>query len=96
MRIKAAVCREKNGPLTLEEIDLDSPRPDEVLVKVKSCGICHTDLCMQDQSIPVPLPAVLGHEGCGVVEQVGAEVKGFEPGDPVSCVLTPVETGFGK
>ena len=51
---------------------------------------------MQDQSIPVPLPAVLGHEGCGVVEQVGAEVKGFEPGDPVSCVLTPVETGFGK
>jgi len=83
MKIKAAVCREKDAPLTMEEIELDDPRPDEVLVKVKYCGICHTDICMQDQSIPVPLPAVLGHEGCGIIEQVGADVRGFKPGDPV-------------
>lgn len=84
MKIKAAVVYEKNGPYKIEEVDLADPKEDEVLVKVTASGICHTDEVARTQQIPVPLPAVLGHEGCGVIEKTGPGVTEFKPGDRVA------------
>ncbi len=83
MKVTAAVVREKSKPYTIEELDLDEPREDEVLVRVLATGICHTDIIVRDQYYPVPLPSVLGHEGAGIVEQVGRQVKKVKPGDHV-------------
>jgi aryl-alcohol dehydrogenase len=83
MRIAAAVVREPGGPFLVEDLELDEPRPDEVVVKVAAAGICHTDLVVRDQWFPVPLPVVLGHEGAGVVERVGSAVTRVAPGDHV-------------
>lgn len=68
MKIKAAVIREKDKPFQFEEVELQSPKKGEVLVKISASGVCHTDEVAQHQMIPVPLPVVLGHEGCGIVE----------------------------
>jgi aryl-alcohol dehydrogenase len=86
VHITAAVTRAKEAPFTLEPLNLDDPRPDEVVIRIVGSGICHTDLIVRDQWYPVPLPAVLGHEGSGVVEAVGAGVTSVAPGDHV--VLT--------
>jgi aryl-alcohol dehydrogenase len=86
MRVTAAVAREESQPFTIEELLLDEPRPDEVLVGIHAVGLCHTDIAVRDQWMPVPLPAVLGHEGAGVVEAVGCDVTKVVPGDKV--VLT--------
>ncbi|MCP3397110.1 NAD(P)-dependent alcohol dehydrogenase [Bradyrhizobium sp. CCGB20] len=83
MKIRAAVAREKGAPLKLETIDLEAPRPDEILVKVKATGVCHTDLVVRDGMLPTPLPVVLGHEGAGVVVSVGAAITKVKPGDHV-------------
>ncbi|MEW5686659.1 MAG: NAD(P)-dependent alcohol dehydrogenase [Pseudomonadota bacterium] len=94
MRITAAVARTPDGPFTLEAAQLDAPRADEVLVRIAGVGLCHTDLIARDQFIPIPLPAVLGHEGAGIVEAVGAAVSKVKPGDRVvlsfnSCGACP-------
>ncbi|MES1246680.1 MAG: NAD(P)-dependent alcohol dehydrogenase [Actinomycetota bacterium] len=81
--MKAAVVEQKGGPFELRELELGPLRADEVLVRVVAAGICHTDLICRDQWLPVPLPAVLGHEGAGVVEAVGEAVTEFAPGDRV-------------
>ena len=81
--IKAAVVREKSGPFLLEDIVLEEPRDNEVLVKILGTGVCHTDMVVRDQYFPTPLPAVLGHEGAGIVEKVGAAVTKVAPGDHV-------------
>lgn len=86
MQITAAVTREKAQPFIIEQVEIDEPRADEVLVKVVATGICHTDLVVRDQWLPVPLPIVLGHEGAGIVERVGQSVTKVQPGDHV--VLT--------
>jgi aryl-alcohol dehydrogenase len=91
VQTKAAVLREKGGSFLLEDIQLDEPRPDEVLVRLVATGLCHTDLLVRDQLLPPPLPAVLGHEGSGVVEQVGAAVTDLAAGDRV--VLSPISCG---
>jgi aryl-alcohol dehydrogenase len=83
MRIRAAVARAAGGPFTIEEADIDSPRSDEVLVRISGVGLCHTDLIARDQFIPLPHPAVLGHEGAGVVVAVGDAVTKVQPGDSV-------------
>lgn len=83
MRIRAAVVWEKGRPFAIEALELEAPRPEEVLVRVVGAGVCHTDLIVRDQWYPVPLPAVLGHEGAGVVEQVGERVTKVRPGDHV-------------
>jgi aryl-alcohol dehydrogenase len=70
-------------PFVIEEIDLDEPRANEVVVRVVSSGICHTDLATRDGDYKVPMPCVLGHEGAGIVEQVGAHCATVEPGDHV-------------
>ena len=94
MDITAAVARSSHGPFTLEPAVLDAPRADEVLVRIVGVGLCHTDLIARDQFIPIPLPAVLGHEGAGVVEAVGGAVTKVKPGDRVvlsfnSCGACP-------
>ncbi|MER9180417.1 NAD(P)-dependent alcohol dehydrogenase [Mesorhizobium sp. M0767] len=83
MDIKAAIVRIKGGPFLIEDLQLEAPSAGEVLVKVVACGICHTDLIIRDQFYPTPLPIVLGHEGAGIVEAVGAGVKTVRPGDHV-------------
>jgi aryl-alcohol dehydrogenase len=83
MKIKAAVVYEKGGPFQIKEVELDPPKRDEVLVKVTACGVCHTDEGVRQQQLPTPLPAVLGHEGCGIVEALGPGVTGFKKGDRV-------------
>lgn len=82
MKIQAAVARAP-GKLAYEPLDLDSPRDNEILVRVVATGICHTDLSAIEQLLPARLPMVPGHEGAGIVEAVGASVTKVTPGDHV-------------
>lgn len=82
MRIKAATAVEK-GKLEIRELELGAPQMGEVLVKLTACGICHTDTSTLNLVVPSPLPMVLGHEGVGIVEQVGPGVQSLAPGDHV-------------
>lgn len=91
LRMNAAVVRKQSGPFVVEAVEIDEPRADEILVRIAGVGVCHTDLIVRDQYFPVPLPAVLGHEGSGVVEKVGAQVTKVAPGDHV--VLTYASCG---
>jgi aryl-alcohol dehydrogenase len=84
--ITAAVVREQGGSFLIEDAKILGPESGEVLVRVVATGVCHTDIIVRDQYYPVPLPAVLGHEGAGVVESVGSGVSSVAPGDHV--VLT--------
>ena len=83
VHITAAVTESKGAPFALQQLELGELRSDEVLVRVAAAGICHTDLIIRDQWYPVPLPAVLGHEGAGVVERAGDAVTEVAPGDRV-------------
>lgn len=83
MDVTAAVAREKEQPFEIDELELAGPQAGEVLVRVVGTGVCHTDLIVRDQWYPVPLPAVLGHEGAGIVEEVGEGVTKVNPGDHV-------------
>ena len=87
MKIAAAIAWEQDAPLIIEDVELDPPRADEILVKIKAVGICHTDLNVIRQQFPLPLPMILGHEGAGVVESVGANVHGVKPGDRVGLTF---------
>lgn len=91
MKIQAAVVWEKGAPFSVEAVELEPPRPTEVIVRVRAVGICHTDLLARDGLYPTPHPLVCGHEGAGVVEQTGASVTKVKPGDHV--VLTFVWCG---
>lgn len=92
MKIRAAVVWEKSSPVAVEELEMEEPRADEVRVRVVGVGVCHTDFSVCDQLYPVPLPAVLGHEASGVVEQVGRHVAKVEPGDHVVLTYLPCGT----
>jgi aryl-alcohol dehydrogenase len=94
MQITAAVAREHGQPFTIEQLELDELRDNEVRVRLVATGICHTDSIVRDGMYPTPLPAVLGHEGAGVVESVGASVTSVTPGDHV--VLAAAYCGHCK
>lgn len=83
METLAAIAEAPHADFTLGTIQVEPPRADEVLVRIAGVGLCHTDLVARDQFIPIPLPAVLGHEGAGVVEAVGAAVTKVKVGDTV-------------
>lgn len=85
--LKAAICREFGRPLSIEEVTLDPPGPGEVHVRLKACGICHSDISYMDGDWGGELPVVLGHEGAGIVAAVGAGVGGCRPGDRVAVGL---------
>ena len=87
-RTAAAVIDETDAPFSLQEVELDQPRPDEVLVRLVAVGLCHTDLSVRSGAIPFPLPGVVGHEGAGVVETVGSEIRRVQPGDHVLLSFT--------
>jgi aryl-alcohol dehydrogenase len=94
MQITAAVAREHGEPFTIEELELDELRDNEIRVRLVATGICHTDAIVRDGVYPTPLPAVLGHEGAGVVEAIGASVTSVSPGDHV--VLAAAYCGHCK
>ena len=75
MKIQAMVAHAPNTPLVLEELDLAAPRDDEVLIEIMASGLCHTDLSqLEGKAAPYPFPIVVGHEGAGIVREVGASV----------------------
>lgn len=83
--MKAAIFKEPHAPLSVEDVPPPAIQPDEVLVKVAACGVCHTDLHYIDHGVPTfkPPPIILGHECSGVIAEVGAEVEQWRPGDRV-------------
>src|SRR3954471_8388008 len=83
-KARAVLCREHNKPVVVEEITVDSPRRGEVSVRLAACGVCHSDLSAITGTIALPLPLVLGHEGAGVVDEVGEAVEGLARGDHVA------------
>jgi S-(hydroxymethyl)glutathione dehydrogenase/alcohol dehydrogenase len=90
MQTRAAVAWKAGDPLTIETVDLEGPGPGEVLVEIKATGICHTDEFTRSGGDPEGLfPAILGHEGAGVVLEVGAGVTTVKPGDHVIPLYTP-------
>ncbi len=86
--MKAAVLRQTKTPLTIEDVQISKPGPHEVLIRTKAAGVCHSDLHFVEGSYPFPLPAVLGHESAGIVEQVGSEVRTVKVGDHVITCLS--------
>jgi S-(hydroxymethyl)glutathione dehydrogenase/alcohol dehydrogenase len=90
MKSRAAVAREAGKPLSLETVDVDGPRAGEVLVEIKATGICHTDEYTLSGADPEGIfPAILGHEGAGIVVEIGAGVTTLKPGDHVIPLYTP-------
>ena len=90
MDVKAAVATKAGAPLTIETVQLGGPRAGEVLVEIKASGVCHTDLFTLSGDDPEGIfPAILGHEGAGVVVEVGAGVTTLKPGDHVIPLYTP-------
>ena len=90
MKVRAAVAHAAGQPLSIETVDLEGPRAGEVLVELKATGVCHTDAYTLSGLDPEGLfPTILGHEGAGVVVDVGAGVKSLKPGDHVIPLYTP-------
>ncbi|HYY77005.1 MAG TPA: alcohol dehydrogenase catalytic domain-containing protein, partial [Gaiellaceae bacterium] len=87
--MRAAVLRAVGEPLAVEEVELEPPGPGEVLVRLAASGVCHSDWNVISGATPNPLPAVLGHEGAGVVEEVGEGVGAVTPGDHVVLSWLP-------
>ena len=97
MKARAAVLHEigllrpyaDSKPLHIEEVELAPPGRDELLVRIKAAGLCHSDLSVINGDRPRPMPMAIGHEAAGIVEQVGEGTQGFEPGDHVALVFVP-------
>ena len=90
--MRGAVLYEANTPLQIEEVTLDGPKDDEVLVQVTATGACHSDYHVMDGSWNgrgYPLPMILGHEAAGIVEKVGTNVRTTRPGDHVILSFSP-------
>jgi Zn-dependent alcohol dehydrogenase len=78
-----AVTASQGAPFEVRNLIVEDPRDDEIVVRIVASGICHTEVSAQNQVIPFPLPALLGHEGAGVVERVGRNVSNLHEGDHV-------------
>jgi alcohol dehydrogenase (nicotinoprotein) len=89
MKTRAAVVHEPGKPIEIEEVNLDGPRDGEVLIKYLYAGLCHSDLHVQLGDLAGRLPMVLGHEGAGIIEEVGPGVTRVQPGDHVVCSFVP-------
>lgn len=89
MKFRAAVLERVAAPLTIDTLEMASLRAGDVLVRLHASGLCHTDLEVIQGTLPYPMPIVLGHEGAGVVEAVGADVTAVKPGDHVVCSWNP-------
>ncbi|MEE9285504.1 MAG: alcohol dehydrogenase catalytic domain-containing protein, partial [Dehalococcoidia bacterium] len=89
MKTEAAVLYQPETPLTIDEVDLGPVKEEDVLVRIVASGVCHSDLHVYHGQQGWPLPMVLGHEGAGVVQEVGAAVTQVSPGDHVVINLAP-------
>jgi Zn-dependent alcohol dehydrogenase len=89
MNTRAAVLWERGQPLSIEDVELDAPGPGEVLVEIKAAGVCHSDLHPALDEWPMRPPLVLGHEGAGIVREVGPNVRRLAPGDHVVLCWAP-------
>lgn len=90
MKTRAAVAWKAGAPLTIETIDIEGPKAGEVLVEIKATGVCHTDAYTLSGADPEGIfPAILGHEGAGIVREIGAGVTSVKPGDHVIPLYTP-------
>src|SRR5580704_14812993 len=90
MRSRAAVAWEANKPLTIETIDIQEPKSGEVLVEVMASGVCHTDAyTLSGLDSEGKFPAILGHEGAGIVRELGPDVTSLKVGDHVIPLYTP-------
>jgi S-(hydroxymethyl)glutathione dehydrogenase/alcohol dehydrogenase len=90
MKIRAAVLEDFGAPLVVQDLELAEPRAGEALVRLEACGVCHTDLYTASGADPSGYaPTVLGHEGAGVVERVGEDVRSVAPGDHVVTLFSP-------
>ena len=87
--MKAAVLREVNRPLEVEEVQIDNPGPREVLVRTRASGVCHSDLHVVTGDLPRDFPVVLGHEGAGIIDMVGEGVTTVKPGEHVVLTYLP-------
>ena len=88
LSMKAVVVRDQHQ-FAVETVNIDPPKTGEVLVRMKACGVCHSDISIINGTIPQPFPAVIGHEGAGVVEQIGDGVHTVKPGDHVVLSFVP-------
>src|SRR5579863_8115655 len=79
----------QSAPITIEDVEFDAPGPGDVVVRIVSAGLCHSDLSNLNGTIPKVTPFVLGHEGAGIVEEVGPEVTRVKPGDHVVFAFVP-------
>jgi alcohol dehydrogenase (nicotinoprotein) len=89
MKTKAAVVYEPGKPIEIEELDLDGPKEGEVLIRYTHAGLCHSDIHVAHGDLPVRTPMVLGHEGAGIIEEIGPGVTRVKPGDKVVCSFIP-------
>lgn len=89
LEVRAAVVHAPNQPFTIESLQLEGPREGEVLVDIKTTGLCHSDLHVLEGKVPWAFPALLGHEAAGVVVECGPGVTRFKPGDHVIPFLIP-------
>lgn len=89
MKTKAAVVYETGKPIEIEELTLDKPREGEVLIRYTHAGLCHSDVHIAHGDLEARLPMVLGHEGAGIIEEVGPGVTRVKPGDHVVCSFIP-------
>jgi aryl-alcohol dehydrogenase len=98
MKVRAAVAYAGKPSFSIEELEMSDPGPENILVRMVGCGLCHTDVKAREGTMGVPMPVVLGHEGAGIVERVGARVTKVKPGDHValtvdSCGVCPTCLG---
>ena len=90
MKVKAAVAFGAGKPLSIETVELEAPQAEEVLIEIKATGVCHTDAYTLSGADPEGLfPTILGHEGAGIVVEVGKDVKSLKPGDALIPLYTP-------
>ena len=87
--MRAAIFTELNGPMSVEDVTPIEPGPRDVIVRITASGVCHSDLHVISGALPMPPPSILGHEGAGIVEEVGSEVKGLQVGDRVIGSFIP-------
>jgi len=89
MKIRAAILKKPETPFIIEEVDLDPPKQREVLIKMVASGVCHSDWHLVRGTTKHPMPLIAGHEGAGIVEEVGEGVTRVKPGDHVTLSWTP-------
>src|SRR5437588_11225869 len=89
LQYKAAVLHQARSPLAIEQVEAAPLAPDDVLVRIRAAGLCHTDLEVIDGSLRYPMPIVLGHEAAGTIEDVGSDVRKLKAGDHVVLSWNP-------